>query len=411
MSTRRDRRAHRHPRALRCTSTSPTRPSSSCASSPRASPSSPRPLAVAGPDPAQLAAAYRAWAVAHAELYALMTAEPLPLDRLPPGLEAAAADPLLSAFGDEHVARAPCASAHGLVTLELARRFPPEADLDAAWAAMVAAYAPFARYGRISAGRCGWPSWPSARARAWRPSPGSSTARGARATRCSAASRRRRRRAAGSSPCGRGSSRIVRRPLGLPSRTPLELGDEARRRLVAVARGADVEAPGVRVGAALGEVAAEVRAHRLRQQDRHLGLRARALDLRGEQRRAGRCCGSRRRRRGRARRAAARASRRGRRMAAAYAASRAARRVAQKAASCSPSGVEGGAAVEVLRAERGPVGAGAQLAEHGEHEPLHAADQQRLRRDGLPAHLLEVSRARRGGALHQLGDVARARAA
>ena len=30
--------------------------------------------------------------------------EPLPRDRLPPGLEAAAADPLLSAFGDEHVA-------------------------------------------------------------------------------------------------------------------------------------------------------------------------------------------------------------------------------------------------------------------------------------------------------------------
>ena len=102
-------------------------------------------LAAAGPDPARLAAAYRAWAVAHAGLYALMTAEPLPRDRLPPGLEAAAADPLLSAFGDEHVARAVWASAHGLVTLELAGRFPPEADLDAAWAAMVAAYAPFAR--------------------------------------------------------------------------------------------------------------------------------------------------------------------------------------------------------------------------------------------------------------------------
>ena len=58
---------------------------------------------------------------------------------------AAAADPLLSAFGDEHVARAVWASAHGLVTLELAGRFPPEADLDAAWAAMVAAYASFAR--------------------------------------------------------------------------------------------------------------------------------------------------------------------------------------------------------------------------------------------------------------------------
>ena len=76
------------------------------------------------PDPARLAVAYRAWAVAHAGLYALMTAEPLPRDRLPPGLEAAAADPLLSAFGDEHVARAVWASAHGLVTLEAGRPLP-----------------------------------------------------------------------------------------------------------------------------------------------------------------------------------------------------------------------------------------------------------------------------------------------
>ena len=102
-------------------------------------------LAAAGPDLARLAAAYRAWALAHGRLYKLTTDEPLPRDRLPPGLEATAAEPLLSVFGDEHVARAAWASAHGLVMLELAGRFPPAADLDAAWAAMVAAYAPLAR--------------------------------------------------------------------------------------------------------------------------------------------------------------------------------------------------------------------------------------------------------------------------
>src|SRR5829696_5402125 len=44
---------------------------------------------------------------------------------------------------------------------------------------------------------------------------------------------------------------------------PAELGDEARRRGPAAADRADVEAPGVGVRAALGEVAAEARAQRL----------------------------------------------------------------------------------------------------------------------------------------------------
>jgi len=87
------------------------------------------------------ARAYRAWALEHPHLYALMTQRPLPRDRLPPGLEERGAAPLLAAVGgDEHRARAAWAAAHGLVSLELARRFPDGADLDAAWEAMVGAF-------------------------------------------------------------------------------------------------------------------------------------------------------------------------------------------------------------------------------------------------------------------------------
>jgi AcrR family transcriptional regulator len=82
---------------------------------------------------AALASAYRAFALAHPHLYRLMTDQPLPRDRLPAGVEARAAAPLLRAAGNPDLARAVWAFAHGMVQLELARRFPPGADLDTAW--------------------------------------------------------------------------------------------------------------------------------------------------------------------------------------------------------------------------------------------------------------------------------------
>jgi len=83
---------------------------------------------------AALSRAYRTWAVAHRHLYLLMTSRPLERDRLPEGLEAAAAAPLLEACGgDADRARAAWAFAHGMTSLELAGRFPADADLDAAW--------------------------------------------------------------------------------------------------------------------------------------------------------------------------------------------------------------------------------------------------------------------------------------
>jgi AcrR family transcriptional regulator len=95
----------------------------------------------AGEEPlAALAAAYRAFALDHPHLYRLMTDQPLPRDRLPAGVEDRAAAPLLRAAGDPDRARAVWAFAHGMIMLELAQRFPPGADLRAAWREGVAAF-------------------------------------------------------------------------------------------------------------------------------------------------------------------------------------------------------------------------------------------------------------------------------
>lgn len=99
-------------------------------------------FAAAPPTLEGVARAYRAWALAHPRLHALHTQHPLPRERLPEGVEAAAAEPLLAALGgDEHLARAAWAFAAGMSTLEIAGRFPADADVDAAWDAGVAALA------------------------------------------------------------------------------------------------------------------------------------------------------------------------------------------------------------------------------------------------------------------------------
>jgi AcrR family transcriptional regulator len=95
----------------------------------------------ADPLPA-LAAAYRQFALDHPHLYRLMNSGPLPRQDLPPGLEDRAAAPLLRVAGDQARARAIWAFAHGMVMLELDHRFPPDADLDAAWQAGITAFQP-----------------------------------------------------------------------------------------------------------------------------------------------------------------------------------------------------------------------------------------------------------------------------
>ena len=90
---------------------------------------------------AALATTYRAWAHAHPHLYRLVTEGELPRDLLPEGLEAWAAEPIVRAAGSQDRARAAWAFAHGMTILELDGRFPPGADLDAAWRVGIAALA------------------------------------------------------------------------------------------------------------------------------------------------------------------------------------------------------------------------------------------------------------------------------
>jgi AcrR family transcriptional regulator len=90
-------------------------------------------LAAAGPSLADVARAYRRFALDNPQLYRLMTERPLPRELLPKGLEERAAAPVLIAAGDPDLARAAWAFAHGMVVLELAGRFPENADVDAAW--------------------------------------------------------------------------------------------------------------------------------------------------------------------------------------------------------------------------------------------------------------------------------------
>jgi AcrR family transcriptional regulator len=97
---------------------------------------------VVEPPLAAVGRAYREFAREHPHLYDLMMSGPLPRERLVPGVEARAAAPVIEAVGgDEHAARAAFAFAHGMVVLELADRFPPGADIDAAWARGLAALA------------------------------------------------------------------------------------------------------------------------------------------------------------------------------------------------------------------------------------------------------------------------------
>ena len=93
----------------------------------------------AGDDPSAVASTYRRFALAHPGMYTLATAGRLARDRIAPGVEDWSAAPLVALVdGDEHRARLLWAAAHGLVVLELADRFPPGSDVDAAWAELVA---------------------------------------------------------------------------------------------------------------------------------------------------------------------------------------------------------------------------------------------------------------------------------
>jgi len=97
----------------------------------------------ASPDPlGAVAHAYRAFAHRHPHLYRLMTERELQRELLTPGVEARAGRAVYEAVGrDPDLARAVWAFAHGMTILELDRRFPVDADLDAAWSRGIRAFA------------------------------------------------------------------------------------------------------------------------------------------------------------------------------------------------------------------------------------------------------------------------------
>jgi AcrR family transcriptional regulator len=90
-----------------------------------------------------VAVAYRRWALAHPHRYRLMMERSLPRARLTPGVEDRAAGVVVRVTGGRpDVARAAFAFAHGMVMLELNERFPPTADVTAAWRAGIDAFRP-----------------------------------------------------------------------------------------------------------------------------------------------------------------------------------------------------------------------------------------------------------------------------
>jgi AcrR family transcriptional regulator len=90
-----------------------------------------------------LAAAYRAFALAQPHLYRLMTDQELRRELLVPGAEERAGLTIYRAAGeDADRARAAWAFAHGMALLEIANRFPPGADIDAAWREGIRAFQP-----------------------------------------------------------------------------------------------------------------------------------------------------------------------------------------------------------------------------------------------------------------------------
>lgn len=86
---------------------------------------------------AAFARLYRAFGLAHPQLYRLMNGRSLPRELATPGVEEAAMRDYLALVPDIDVARSLWAWAHGLLSLELVGRYPPGADLDAAWQVLV----------------------------------------------------------------------------------------------------------------------------------------------------------------------------------------------------------------------------------------------------------------------------------
>lgn len=85
------------------------------------------------------ALAYRKWALENPHLYEITVSIPLLRERIPAGLEDGVTKMIIEITGKDHEhARAVWALMHGLVDLEIAGRFPKNADLDLTWRRAIA---------------------------------------------------------------------------------------------------------------------------------------------------------------------------------------------------------------------------------------------------------------------------------
>lgn len=85
------------------------------------------------------ALAYRKWALENPHLYEITVSIPLLRERIPAGLEDGVTKMIIEITGKDHEhARAAWALMHGLVDLEIAGRFPKNADLDLTWKRAIA---------------------------------------------------------------------------------------------------------------------------------------------------------------------------------------------------------------------------------------------------------------------------------
>jgi AcrR family transcriptional regulator len=87
-----------------------------------------------------LLATYRRMGLDHPNLYRLATLGELRRDELIDRLEDWAGEPFLLVMGEPYLAQVVWSAAHGMVTLELDGRYPPDSDLDRTWAEATTAF-------------------------------------------------------------------------------------------------------------------------------------------------------------------------------------------------------------------------------------------------------------------------------
>jgi AcrR family transcriptional regulator len=91
-------------------------------------------ISKARPTKSAKALAYRGWATENPNLYEVTFRIPLLRDRLPQGLEDGVTQMIIQITGKDHEhARAVWGLMHGLVDLEIAGRFPQNANLEKTW--------------------------------------------------------------------------------------------------------------------------------------------------------------------------------------------------------------------------------------------------------------------------------------